>query len=201
MQDFWEWLTGWTREHLSEWTLTKAYIACAVAGGTVLIGQTGLNLFGLGGDTDVDPDVDVDVVDGDGHGLNFLSIRALASFLTFFGLVGWGGTASHWGTAPTVLAAFGSGASVMLLVAWIMRFFQRMGSEGNVDLNNAVGATAIVYLRIPAKGEGKGKITLAVQGRSVELEATSVGPAIPTGGSCRVKRLITEETVEVEPLD
>jgi hypothetical protein len=200
MQEFWNWLGGWAKENLTEWTIAKAYIACAVAGGAVLIGQTGLNLFGLGGDVDVDPDADVDAADADGGGLNFLSIRALASFLTFFGLVGWGGTASAWGTGPTVLAAFASGASVMFLVAWIMRFFQRMASQGNLDPHNAIGTTARVYLRIPAKGAGKGKIVVAVQGRSAEFDAFSVGPELPTGSECKVVRMTTENTFEVEPL-
>ena len=97
--EFWESIVGWAKENLTTWTMTKAYIASAVAGGTFLVAQTGLGLFGLGADTDVDADVDADALDG-GDSLNFLSIRALAGFLTFFGLVGWGGISSGW---PTIV--------------------------------------------------------------------------------------------------
>ena len=197
MQEIWEKIVDWTRDNLSEWTMVKVYIACAVAGGTVLIGQTGLNLFGLGGDTDVDPDVDVDDLEG-GDSLNFLSMRALAGFLTFFGLVGWGGTTSGWGTGTTVALSFLAGAFVMVLVAWIMAFFRRLTASGNVDAKGAIGATAQVYLRIPANRSGRGKIQVQVQGREVELEAVTAGDEIPTGSACRVLRQVTQGVFEVE---
>jgi len=200
MQEFWDSITGWAKENLSDFAMAKVYIACAIAGGTVLIGQTGLNLFGLGGDTDIDPDIDVDALDG-GDSLNFLSIRALAGFLTFFGLVGWTGTDAEWGSGATVGAAFASGASVMLLIAFLMRFFQRMASSGNVQPHQAVGKTAQVYLKVPAERSGKGKITVRVQDRSMEFDAVTKGPELPTGSECRVVEMITESTFEVAPLD
>jgi len=198
MDGIWDSIVDWVRNNLSDWTLTKLYIACAAAGGAVLIGQTGLNLFGLGdADTDIDPDVDVDEIEG-GDSLSFLSIRALAGFLTFFGLVGWGGTTSHWHQGVTVVAAFAAGASVMVMVAVIMRFFRRMHTEGNVDPRNAIGKTARVYLKIPAAKAGKGKITVSIQGRSVEFGAVTAGEELPTGSDCRVLGLTTDDTVEVE---
>ena len=187
MNELWESITGWARENLSDWTMVKVYIACAAAGGAVLLGQTGLNLFGLGGDTDVDADVDVDDLDTDGGGsLNFLSIRALAGFLTFFGLVGWGGTTAGWGPALTIPAAFAAGLSVMILVAFVMRFFVRMASRGNLDPDGALG---------------KGKISLLLQGRSAEFSAMTAGDELPTGSQCRIVKRITADTFEVEPLE
>lgn len=200
MEGLWEKLVEWAGENLSFWSAGKAYIACAIAGGSVLIGQTGLNLFGLGGDADVDPDVDVDDIEG-ADGLNILSIRALAGFLTFFGLVGWGGTASRWGTFPTLLAAFAAGGSVMFLVAFVMRFFWRMTSEGNVKPADAVGKAAKVYLRIPGKRAGKGKIVVSLQGRSVEFDAITAGEALPSGAECRILGMTTESTFEVAALE
>jgi hypothetical protein len=196
----WESFLEWAKEHLSDWTMSKIYIACAVAGGAVIIGQTGLNLFGLGGDTDVDPDVDVDDLEG-ADGLNFLSIRALAGFLTFFGLVGWGGTASGWGTGLSALAAFGAGSVVMIFVAVTMRFFTRLASSGNIDPAGAVGKVARVYLRIPANKTGKGKISLSLQGRSVEFQALTAGDELPSGSECRILRKTSDDTFEVEALD
>ena len=200
MQGFWDKLVGCSSEHLTSWTIAKAYIACAILGGSVLIGHTGLNLFGLGGDTDVDPDTDVDALEG-ADAMNFVSVRALGGFLTFFGLVGWGGMASGWGTFLSLLAAFGAGSSVMVLVAWIMRFFRRMGSEGNIQPENAVGMSAAVYLRIPGQRAGKGKIVVTLQGRSVEFDAITAGAELPSGSQCRIVRLTTSDTFEVAPLE
>jgi hypothetical protein len=201
MEGIWDTIVGWASEHLVGWGMAKVYLACAVAGGTVLIGQTGLNLFGLGdADSDVDPDMDVDDLDG-GDDLNFLSIRALAGFLTFFGLVGLGGESSGWHTGVHVTAAFLAGASVMVLVAIIMRIFRRMQSSGNVQPADAVGLNAKVYLKIPAERSGKGKITVSLQGRSVEFGATTAGEELPSGSECRILRMTTDDTFEVGPLD
>ncbi len=200
MQEFWDSISGWARDNLVDFTITKMYIACAVAGGTVLIAQTGLNLFGLGGDSDIDPDIDVDDIDG-GDSLSFLSIRALAGFMTFFGLVGWMGTGKEWGTVITAGAAFAAGSSVMFLIAFLMRFFRRMASSGNVKPAKAVGKTANVYLRIPADNQGKGKITVRLQDRSMEFDAVTKGAELPTGSECRIVAMITEGTFEVAPLD
>jgi len=201
MEGVWDTIVDWTKNNLSEWGMMKIYIACAIAGGTVLIGQTGLNLFGLGdADTDVDPDMDVDDIEG-GDDLNFLSIRALAGFLTFFGLVGWGGVSSDWPTPVHVGAAGLSGAAVMVLVAIIMRFFRRMQSTGNLQPASVVGKNAKVYLKIPAGRSGKGKITVSIQGRSMEYDATTTGEELPSGSECRILRMTTENTFEVGPLD
>ncbi len=200
MQEFWDSIVGWGKDHLTDFTITKMYIACAVAGGTVLIGQTGLNLFGLGGDADVDPDVDVDDIDG-GDSLSFLSVRALAGFLTFFGLVGWSGTGQGWGTGLTALAAFAAGSSVMVFVAVMMRMFKRMSSSGTVRPDKAVGKTAQVYLRVPKENSGKGKITVRLQDRSMEFEAITKGPELPSGSECRIVAMISDSTFEVAALD
>jgi hypothetical protein len=200
MQEIWDSIRGWAGENLSNWTLVKMYMACAAAGGAVLIGQTGLNLFGLGGDTDIDPDMDVDSLEG-GDSLSFLSVRALAGFLTFFGLVGWMGTNKEWGTVVTSLAAFASGSTVMVFVALMMRFFQRLSSSGTLKPEHAVGSSATVYLRIPGEKSGRGKITVLVGGRSLEFEAVTSGPELPTGSECTITRMITENTFEVSSTD
>ena len=201
MADAWQSIVDWVQGHLTDFALVKIYIACAVAGGAVLVGQTGLNLLGLGDGGDIDADMDVDDMDVGGDGLSFLSVRTLASFLTFFGLVGWGGTASDWPGWVTILAAFAAGSSVMVFVAWVMRFFHRMASSGNLDPSLAIGKTARVYLRIPAQRSGKGKVTLELQGRSLEYEAVTAGDELPTGSSCRIVALRDAGTFDVAALE
>lgn len=200
MEGIWETIKGWLGDNLSDWAGAKVYIACAVSGGTIILSQLGLNLFGLGGDHDVDPDADVDDVDG-GDGLNFLSIRTVASFLTFFGLVGWAGMNAGWSTPSHVFAAFGAGASVMFLVAIIMRTFVRMASSGTVDPAGAIGLSAQVYLRIPGQNQGKGKITVLIQGRTQEYQALTHGPELSTGSPCRIEKQVTSDTFEVVAID
>ncbi len=181
-------------------SLLTLYLGCAALGGGVMLLQTVLTLFGGGVDADGDFDADVDSVDADhGTGFSLLSVRSVAGFLLFFGLVGWGGHSDGWGTFPTLLAATAAGASVMLLVAWALAFFRRLTESGTLDLEDTVGATARVYLRVPGKHAGRGKVTVAVDGQSVELQAVTAGPELATGSACRVVRLVEGDTVEVEP--
>jgi hypothetical protein len=181
-----------------EWTMKTVYLGCAALGGSALVLQTLLLMLG-GGDADGDVDADADGDAGHG-GHDLISLRAITSFLTFFGLAGWGGTEAGWSTPLTMGVAVLAGVAMLLVVAALTSLRRRVDSQGNVDPRNAVGSSARVYLRIPEKGAGEGKITVSLQGRSLEYPAVSSGPALLTGSEVRVLRLTTPNTFEVEPL-
>ncbi len=190
-----------------DWTMQTTYMACAAAGGTVLVLQTALMLFGVG-DAHADVDVHHDVGDAghDGSGehhdgaFSLLSVRAVASFLTFFGLTGWLGVSNEWNQGVTVLVATLAGASVMVAVAWMLRMQSKLQSKGNLDPKNALGLSARVYLRVPARNSGFGKVTVKVQGRTVELNAFTHGKELPTGALVSITRMSTPDTFEVVAL-
>jgi len=187
-------------------SMETVYLACAAAGGTVLIVQTGMLIFGgAGHDGDVVHDhSEIGHASGDHHegdaGLSLLSVRSVAAFMTFFGLAGWGGTTSGWGTFPTIAAAVGAGTVMLFAVAWLFSLQHRLYAQGNLDPTNAVGQSARVYLKIPGQNAGQGKITVSIQGRTHEFAARTAGSEIPTGREVKVLRLVTEDTFEVEPI-
>lgn len=187
-----DWLDGLA----GDFQMRTIYLVCAVLGGAIMSLQLILLMFG----GDVDSDTDVDHIDHSGDGFGFISIRSVAGFLTFFGLTGLYGHAEGWPAERTIGISLGIGLSMMLVVAWVMSLQSKLYAEGNVDLENAVGQSAKVYLRVPPEKSGKGKITVAVQGRSHEFEAITSGPELPTGSDVRVLRMITPGTFEVEAL-
>lgn len=184
------------------------YLGCAAAGGTILVVQTVMLLFG-GGDHDADVGhvdhtemgaADSGEAHGQGTGFGLFSVRTVAAFLTFFGLAGWAGLNAGWSGGATIAVALAAGFAMLLAVAWLFHAQKKLASAGNLDPRNAVGRTARVYLRIPEKNSGKGKITVALQGRTVEFNAFTNGTAIPTDAEVRVVRQVTVDTFEVEPL-
>lgn len=169
------------------------YLGCAAAGGVVLSIQTLMLL--LGGDV-ADGEVDLD---GDSDGLSFFSIRTVAAFMTFFGLIGMYGQQAGWSAPLTVGCALGAGTGMMLVVAWLFSLQSKLHQEGNLQPASAVGASATVYLLIPAAHGGKGKITVALQGRTSEFAAVTAGPELPTGSDVTIVRMVNETTFEVAP--
>ena len=173
------------------------YIASAGVGGVVLLLQLALML--LGGDADFEGDFDEVGDTGDG-GLNLLSLRAIAGFLTFFGIVGWWGATAEWGDTRTLLTAIASGTASMFGVASLFSLQRKLDTRGNINFENVVGRTAKVYLRIPGENNGIGKITVAMQGRSVEFPALTMGPTIATGADVKIVSMTSPGTYEVTPL-
>jgi membrane protein implicated in regulation of membrane protease activity len=177
------------------------YLVCAVLGGSVLVLQTLAMLFGFGGLDDLDGlDADVELGGTDGA-FGFLSIRSFSAFLTIFGLTGWGGLAAGWPSWVAAVVSLGAGLLMMALVAWLFSLQKHLYSDGNLHPEKLVGQTGRVYLRIPAKASGKGKITVSIQGRSEQFEASTATDderELPTGSEVRITRMITPGSFEVE---
>ncbi len=151
----------------------KIYFIIAVIASIFLIIQIIMMLFSLGGgDFDLDEVFDGDV-DTDG-GLSIFTVKTLTAF---FALGGWCGFVTQtympenvW--LPIVVAVV-TGAVALFGVAFAMRGIAKMQCSGNVNKAGLVGLTATVYVSIPEKRSGRGKITLTAQGRYMEIDAVT----------------------------
>ena len=82
-----------------------------------------------------------------------------------------------------------SGIAARIVVGFVLRGMSKLQTNGIMDINNAVGKVAEVYLTIPAKCSGTGKITVEIQGTLTELNAMSESEEpIKTGSKVKVVR-------------
>lgn len=175
--------------------MTTFFLTCAMTGLAVLILQLVLGAAGVGHDTDAGHG------DGAMHGgLDLLSVRALAAGLAAFGAGGLLGMRTPFGAAAGLVLGSILGVSAAAAVAWVMRSMLKLESDGTMVLENAIGATAHVYLGIPASRAGSGKVHVLVQGRTVEVRAVTAHAApLPTGAAVIVIDVIGPDAVEVAP--
>jgi membrane protein implicated in regulation of membrane protease activity len=174
--------------------MSTVFLYCAAIGGTILLLQFLLLLLGAGGDHDSNHDV--------GHDqsafLKLFSVQTLAAFATFFGLVGLATQQAGWSTTAVAATATAAGCASLWLVTTLMRGLGRLQSQGNVDLQNAIGSLASVYLRVPPAGQGHGRVLVTVQGRTIECAAISRGAELPTGARVKVVERHADDTLVVE---
>ena len=88
----------------------------------------------------------------------------------------------------------------MLLLAKLMQMAMKLQYSG-ANIRNAVGKQGTVYLIIPPKGKGKGKVSVVVQERLREFDAvTESKEDIPTGSQIIVKDVVHPNTLVVEKI-
>jgi hypothetical protein len=191
--------------------MENVYLTCAVLGGTIFVCQFIMTLLGMGGGHELGADHDATADDGaDGHDdaggheaatqwlVGVLSFRTVTAAVTFFGLGGMAATQSHAGPGIAVAAASLSGFAALYLVAWTMRLLGRLRADGTAHIERALGQPALVYLTIPGRKQGTGKVTVTVQNRTMEYLALTGHDDLPTGTPVTVVAVVGQDTVEVE---
>lgn len=165
-------------------------------GGVDVSDTSGLDLSG-NTDTDVLFEADVDAQPLDvGHDggnpadfgtLKLLTLQTIITFLTVFSWVSIVCVSADMKTLPAVLIGTACGLVMMFIVAKLVQMSTKLAENGTLNLKNAIGETASVYLTIPADGGGEGKVTMQVQGRFGEFDAvTDSKTAITTGAQVLV---------------
>ena len=157
--------------------VTTLFLACTLLGGGILALQLVLGLLGL------DHGADHELHDG-AHasaGLDLLSVRSVAAGVAFFGLAGLAGLRLGLGAVGGVVAGVAAGVAAMVGTAAVLRSFRGMERDATLVLDRAIGQTGTVYLSIPGRREGTGKVHVTVQDRLVECAAVTPDVALPTG--------------------
>jgi hypothetical protein len=185
------------------------YLLCAIVGGTVLVCQFLITLLGLGADADSVDDISVDADHADGHHdhgsnwiFNVITFRTVIAAITFFGTSGMACLAAGLTLPQTLAVSVGVGLAAMFAVFWLMQSMHRFNYDGTMRIDNAIGRHGTVYLSIPARQQGSGKVQINLQDQLVELTAvTFAGEALKPGMQVVVVSIIGSNTVEVAPIN
>src|SRR5690606_7856005 len=89
----------------------------------------------------------------------------------------------------------------MLLVAYLMYIFGKLTQSGNADVYEALFTTADVYLPIPERRKGAGKILIKLGGSIREMEAVTEGESIQTGQKVKIVEILDGNTFVVIPVE
>ncbi|MBI9052840.1 MAG: serine protease [Bacteroidales bacterium] len=180
--------------------IEKIYWCIAVPFSVLFVLQIILTFFG-GDIDDIEADGDSDVsVDSD-HGIDFQFIT-LKNLVAFFTIFGWAGVACLDGglsVGKSVLISSISGLVMMSIMASIVYFMGKLTDNGTLNMNNAIGKVGSVYLPIPAKRDGFGKVQIKVQGLQTLDAMTDYDEEIKTGAVVEVIEILNNEILVVKP--
>jgi hypothetical protein len=158
-----------------------------------------LTVLGSDADVDVDTDVDADIDTGDSIPFQFLSLKNIVAFFAVFGWSGIGFVNAGLSSWLVILLATICGLLMMTAMAALFYFMSRLAESGTLNMKNAVGKLGEVYLIIPAKRNGMGKVQLNVQGSIRTLDAITDEPeTIPTSSIIQVIDVIDDQILLVK---
>jgi hypothetical protein len=128
----------------------------------------------LGGDADADLGVDA----GDTPTAEF-RVLSLQTFSAFAMGSGWAGLTSlrvlELGFTGATLVAIGAGLGAAWLIVTLLRAVLGLQGSGNIPLDATLGQTGTVYVQVPPKGQGSGRVTVVINNRRREYGAVQHG--------------------------
>jgi len=204
-------------------TLKQIFYTIAMPATIILVVQSIMSIIGLsdfdsdvGGMDGIDTDgfdgldsiddfdgvSELDVSPGDEESFTgdfkFFTIRGIIAFFTVFGWTG-ASLAGYINPIAVVFIALISGMFAMGVIGYLFYAMTKLQSDGNIRFENCIGKSGEVYLTIPASKQGKGKVTLTVQERLIEVNAiTTDEKPIKSGDSITVIGMLSDHTAMVE---
>lgn len=186
--------TWWEAMQLME----KIYWCIAIPFSTLFLILLVLTFFG--GDLDdieAGGDADASVESDTGIDFQFITFKNLTAFFTVFGWVGIASLDGGMSLGVALLISSVSGLVIMAIMASLMYFMGKLTSDGSLKMDNAIGKTGSVYLTIPPKREGLGKVQVKVQGFRTLDAMTDSEEGLPSGSIIIVEDILSDEILLV----
>lgn len=130
-----------------------------------------------------------------------LSVQSVIAFLTIFGWSGITAISNGMADWAALLLAAVLGFGAMFIVAKVIQWSSKLAQNGTFNVKNLLGESGTVYIPIPEKGKGMGKINISCGERFMEYDAiTEEQEMLKTGEQVTVVDIIGGSTLVVERL-
>lgn len=179
--------------------LLRIFWYIAIPSSLIFIIQTIMTFFGADAADGIDADFDGDFEHGDSH-FQLFSFRNLINFLLGFS---WTGISFYKSVNQGLLLflSVAIGALFIYMFFAIIRELQKLAEDNSFEYEHAINKSADVYLTIPEKKSGKGKVLVSVRGSVHELDAmTENETKIPSGAVVKIVKILNENILLVETL-
>lgn len=177
-------------------TMLQVFWVFALFASIVFVIQMVMTFFGFDADSDDGSSGDADF---DTSGYHLFTIKSLVVFLLGYGWAGvllWENLHGRIFLINAISVI--TGLVFVLLMFLLIRQVTKLSVDHSFRIEQSVGKTGSVYLKIPGHRTGTGKIQLSVNGSVHELNAQTEGYELPTGTKARVVSFVDEESVMVE---
>jgi hypothetical protein len=175
----------------------KVFWFVAIPASVIFLIQTVMTFAGVDSHDGVSADFDADLHHGDAP-FQLFTFRNLINFLLGFS---WTGI-SFYGTIESkvvvIVLSFIIGAAFVAAFFAIMNQIQKLAEDNSFKLDSAINQIGSVYLTIPEKKSGKGKVQVSVKGAFHELDAITENDKIESSAMVRIVRIESNNLVVVE---
>ncbi|WP_053955009.1 hypothetical protein [Inediibacterium massiliense] len=183
----------------------KIYWYLAIPFTVLLVIQLIGTFAGIGSEDDFDSGEDGLDIGEDGDCESGFQVFTIKNFITFFSVFGWAGlTFSHAGLGQftTIVLSTILGIFILFIVSSLFYFTTKLTDNGTMNMQRAKGVTGEVYIPIPPKRNGVGKVNVTFEGAFRELDAmTDEEDVVPTGTMIVVKDIIGNSILLVEKVN
>jgi len=189
-----EWFSALTVFEQSYWVI-------AIISSTIFVFVL-ISTFLVGDADGVDGDVDADIESDTGIGFQFFTFKNLVAFFTIFSWAGISAMDAGYGKAVTIVVSVIAGLIMMVIMAVMVYYINKLVSSGTLKLENAIGSVGEVYLTIGANRSKIGKVHVNIQGALRELDALADSKEnLKTGTVIKVKEITGTGILIVQPLN
>jgi membrane-bound ClpP family serine protease len=179
--------------------LLKSFWFIAIPVSLIFIIQAIMTFTGMDSTDGVSADFDSNLENTDAP-FQLFSLRNLINFLLGFS---WTGISFYTTLQNKVMLV---GLSILVGAAFVGAFFliirqiQRLAEDNSFKIANALNQVATVYLTIPEKKSGKGKVQVSVKGSFHELDAITEHEKIETSAMVKIVRVEGSNLVVVQKI-
>lgn len=139
---------------------------------------------------------------GDLHGMDapfqLFTFRNMINFLLGFSWTGISFYNLIDNKIVLIAISFAVGAAFVAFFFMMIRQIERLAEDNSFKIESALQKTASVYLPIPAKKKGTGKIQVSIRGSFRELDAVTENEKIETSAMVKIVKIENNNLVVVE---
>lgn len=180
-------------------TLLRTFWIVASFSSIIFIIQTIMTFVGADASDGVNADFNGDF-DGSDAPFQLFSLRNLINFLLGFSWTGISFYNAIENKTILIIVSFLVGVSFLFMFFVIIKQIQKLAEDNTFKLTQTLNKSAEVYLTIPERKTGKGKITISINGSFHELEAMTENDKISNGTLVKIVKIESDNILIVETI-